>query len=122
MFVLSVSDILMSYSWDSKNFSFSGEVFDGYYEDIRFLAPLDFNLKIIWLDDAVEVVFEKFQTKVEYEGQKHSIKISGFERTWKTHVNPLDDPDDVYQIDSKNMTIDLAPVIREEIIMACHEL
>lgn len=122
MFVLSVSDILMSYSWDSKNFSFSGEVFDGYYEDIRFLAPLDFNLKIIWLDDAVEVVFEKFQTKVEYEGKKHSIKISGFERTWKTHVNPLDDPDDIYQIDSKNMTIDLAPVIREEIIMACHEL
>lgn len=122
MFTLPVSDILTSYSWDSKNFSFSGEVFDGYYDDIRFIAPLEFNLKIIWLDDAVEVVFEKFQTKVEYEGKKHPINISGFERTWKTHIDPLEDGDDIYQIDTKNMSIDLAPVIREEIIMACHEL
>lgn len=122
MFTLPVADILASYSWDSKNFSFSGEVFDGYYEDIKFIAPLEFNLKIIGLDDTVDVVFEKFHTRVEYEGKKHDIDIAGFDRTWKMHIDPLDDPDDIHEIDRKNMSIDLAPVIREEIIMACHEL
>lgn len=122
MFTLPVSDILTSYSWDSKNFSFSGEVFDGYYDDIRFLSPLEFHLRIIGLEDAIDVVFEQFKTKVEYEGKKYDVNISGFDRTWKMQTDPLDDPDDIYEIDKKNMTIDLAPVIREEIIMACHEL
>ncbi len=122
MFTLPVADILATYSWDSKNFSFSGEVFDGYFEDIDFLTLLEFTIKIIGLDDRVDVVFEELKTRVRYEGKNHDINIPRFDRTWKTHIDPLEDADDIQLIDRKNMSINLAPVIREEIIMACHEL
>lgn len=55
-----------------------------------------------------------------YENQKHIIHISGFERTFKAHIDPLEDPDDVRPIENGGQTIDLGPVIREEIIMDCH--
>ena len=122
MFTVPISDILSSYTGDSKNFSFSGEVFDGFFEDIRFLSPLEFDIRIIALHDGVECLFEKLVTTVEYDWQRHSVKIANFERTWKKYLDPLEDPDDVREINMKNQTIDLAPVIREEIIMACHEL
>ena len=50
------------------------------------------------------------------------MNIAHFERMWKKRIDPLEDGDDVGQIDTKNMSIDLAPAIREEIIMACHSL
>ncbi len=53
---------------------------------------------------------------------RHIVEIPHFARTWKTQVDPLLDGDDVRGIDTRSMTIDLGPVIREEIIMACHEL
>ena len=51
--------------------------------------------------------------------RKCKIHIAEFDRLWKTRRDPLD-PDDIYAVNTKNMTIDLAPVIREEIIMAFH--
>lgn len=118
MFTIPVGDILSSYAGDSKKFSFSGEIYDGYYSDLTFRKPLEFTIRIIALDDGVEVVFESLSTEVVYEGTKHIIQISSFERTFKTHFDPLSDPDDIRPIE--NMTIDLAPVIREEIIIATH--
>ncbi len=122
MFTIPVGDILASYTWDSKKFSFSGEVFDGFFDDISFTEPLEFDIHIIALDDGVEVLFEKFRTEVSYEWKSHVIDIARFDRQWKNHKNPKDDADDVQEIDKRSMTINLAPVIREEIIMACHEL
>ncbi len=117
MFSLSVSDLIASYSGDSKAFSFSGEIPDNYMEDIRFVLPLEFSIKIVALDDGVTVIFEKLQTQVEYEKKKHHVNISDFERIFKKHKDVLD-ADDVHPI--KNNMIDLTPVIREEIIMAIH--
>jgi hypothetical protein len=119
MFTLPVWDILSSYTGDSKQFSFSGEIFDGYFEDISFLAPLDFRIQIIALDDGVEVLFDVFHTRVHTDEHDHDIDLTPFGRTWKKRQDPLQ-PDDICLIDTKNMTIDLAPVIREEILMACH--
>ena len=120
MFVIPVADILSSYTGDSKKFSFSGDIFDGYMEDINFTSPLEFDIQLITLDDGVEVIFEKLITTVTYEGKKHPISISGFARTWKRSIDSLTDDDDVREIDTRGMTIDLTPVLREEIIMACH--
>ena len=121
MFTIPVWDILSSYTWDSKKFSFSGEVFDGFFSDITFLAPLEFDIQILALDDGVEVLFEKLDTRVRYEWSDHTVHIARFDRQWKKKKELLD-ADDIYEIDSHSMMIDLAPVIREEIIMACHEL
>jgi hypothetical protein len=120
MFQIPVGDILSSYAGDSKSFSFSGEIFDGFFEDLQFLKPLTFQIRLMSLDDGVEVYFEQLETEVKYEWKKHPIHISRFERTWKTHIDPMIDGDDVQQLDTKTMSIDLAPVIREELIMASH--
>ncbi len=122
MFKIPVGDILASYTGDSKKFSFSGEIFDGYMEDIVFKKPLEFKIELIALDDGVEAIFENLETQVLYEDKVHKVKIGNFERTWKKDIDPGFDGDDVYPIDIRSMTIDLAPVLREEIIMACHEL
>lgn len=120
MFTLPISDILSSYTGDSKKFSFSGEIFDWYMEDIIFQAPLDFSIQIIALDDWVEVVFYNLSTVVLYEEKIHTVKIVDFARTWKKSIDTMMDDDDVGLIDAKSWTIDLTPVLREEIIMACH--
>lgn len=120
MFTVPVGDILSSYTWDSKNFSFSGEVFDGYMEDISFKKPLEFTLQIIALDDWVSVIFENLRTTVQYEWKIHPLNIGNFERTWKKNIDPMTDDDSIRQLDTRSMTIDLAPVIREEIVMACY--
>lgn len=120
MFTIPVGDILASYTWDSKKFSFSGEVFDGYMEDIRFKKPLEFMLQLVAIDDGVSVIFENLQTEVIFEDKQHVVNIWNFERTWKKTIDPKIDDDDIKQLDIRSMTIDLAPVIREEIIMACY--
>ena len=120
MFSLPVWDLLASYSWDSKSFSFSGEIYDGYYDDVRFLKPLEFQIRIIALDNGVNVIFDSLSTEIIYEEVKHVIHISGFERIFKSHIDPLEDGDDVRLIENGGLLIDLAPVIREEIIMAAH--
>lgn len=51
--------------------------------------------------------------------EKHNISISSFDRIWKNRLEEWD-PDDISEIDTRNHTIDIGPVIREEIIMACH--
>jgi hypothetical protein len=51
MFTIPVGDILSSYTGDSKKFSFSGAVFDGYMEDLSFHKPLEFTLQLVALDD-----------------------------------------------------------------------
>ncbi len=122
MFTIPIGDILSSYTGDSKKFSFSGEVFDGCMEDIFFKKPLEFTLQILALDDWVSVVFENLRTEVLYDGKMHSIQIGNFDRTWKKIIDPLLDDDDIRKIDMRSMTIDLAPVIREEIIMTCYSL
>lgn len=120
MLKIPVGDLMMSYSGDNKNFSFSGEIYDGYMEDITFIAPLSFEIRIIALDDGVEVIFDDLTTSVVYEWVKHEIKIGNFERTFKTHIDPLIDGDDVQRVVGNQ--IDLAPVIREEIIIASMSL
>ncbi len=84
-------------------------------EDITFLKPLEFQIQIISLDDGVEVIFENLKTEIIYEGQKHMIDSGDFERTFKNHIDPLIDGDDVRKIE--NTIIDLGPVIREELII-----
>ena len=120
MFTIPVGDILSSYTGDSKKFSFSGEVFDWYMEDIIFKQPLEFDLQLIATDDGVTVVFDNLKTEVLYEDKIHEVSIGNFERTWKKEINPKTDDDDIRQLDTRSMTIDLAPVIREEIVMACY--
>lgn len=119
MFILPVGELLSSYTGDSREFAFSGPIFDGYYSDIRFLKDLEFQIQIMTLDDGVHVTWNYLRTTVEYEGKKIKIELDSFDRIWKNHLEKWD-PDDISEIDMRSQSIDLGPVIREEIIMACH--
>lgn len=119
MFTIPVGDLINSYDGDSKIFSFNGEIFDGFYEDLKFLKPLLFTIKLIVIEDGIHGIFTNFSTEVSYENKKTRISIPEFERIWKTQIDPLDG-DDINLVNTKNMTIDLKNVIREEIIMAFH--
>lgn len=118
MFTIPVGDLISSYTGDSQVFSFDGAIFDGYFSDLTFTEPLRFTLKLLSLEDGIHATFSDVFTTVVYEKHKYQIRIGEFDRMWKKHRNP-DDPDDIGEIDARHMTIDIAPVIREEIIMEC---
>lgn len=118
MFTIPVWDLLASYTWDSKTFSFSGEVFDGYYSDIIFKKDLSFQIKLIALDDGIEAHFTDFKTRVRHEDITTDVNIKNIDRSWKLKKSK-NDADDIKLINKKDMTINLGEVIREEIIMYC---
>lgn len=119
MFTIPVWDLINSHDGDSKIFSFEWPIFDWYFEDITFIEPLQFKIKLLTLHNGIISTIENLETTIFYENKKQKIFIKSFEREWKIQYDPLD-PDDVRQINTKNMTIDLSPIIREEIIMAFH--
>ena len=86
------------------------------YEDLRILGPLKFTLTLIAIEDGVEAIIRGFDAKVEYEGNPSEVHIAEVARTFKKTYDPLA-PDDVGFIDPKSSTIDLAKVIREEILI-----
>ncbi len=118
MFEINVGALLESYSGDSQVLEFSGEVIPGTFEDLELLSPLSFELTLITLDDGIEAVIRNLQTKVRYETVKHDVTVEEVARTFKTEFDPLA-TDDVRFVNKKNSSIDLTPVLREEIIMAC---
>ena len=89
-------------------------------EDIRFTKVLEFCIEIIAIDGGVSVHFHDLYTEVEYDWVRHEIHIAEIDREYKSHLDPLLDPDDIRPIESTQ--IDLGPVLREEIIMATHTL
>jgi len=115
MFHLNVADLLSSYAGDSRELAFNGEVIPGFYPDIVFTKPLSFQLKLVSLDDGIEVIFEILQTEVEYEWDFYMVSISDISRTFREQYDPLA-PDDIKFIDKGN--IDLKEVLHEEILMA----
>lgn len=115
MFELNVADLLASYAGDSRELSFQGEVIPGYYPDLTFRKPLLFVVKLIALEDGVEVVFEKLETEVVHEDIIHSISLKDISRTFHEQYDPLA-PDDIKFIEKGH--IDLKDVIYEEIMIS----
>ena len=120
MFEIPVWDLLASFSWDSRELEFNGEVLPWFYLDLDFIWPLRLKLKLITLDDWIMVVFENLETNVMYEWIQRNIKIEEIEREFKEEYN-ASNPDDIKYINTKNTSIDLKDVIREEILIQCIE-
>jgi uncharacterized metal-binding protein YceD (DUF177 family) len=115
MFELNVADLLASYPGDSRELAFEGEVIPGYYPDLAFTKPLSFQIKLIALDNGIEVVLESLQAEVEYEGDTHLVSLSDISRTFQESFDPLA-PDDIKFIEKGH--IDLKEILYEEILLA----
>jgi len=118
LFILPVGDLLSSYDGDSKTLSFDGEVYDGFYSDLKFLSPLVLSVRLIGIDVGITLIIEKLEATVEFEGISREILIENVERTFKK-VLVATDPDDIKLVDTKHSNIDLKEVIREEILIQC---
>ena len=116
MFTIPVEDILSQYPGYNTSFEFKGDVYPGYYDDILFVQQLRFTLRLVNIDDGIEVVFGNFHTEVEYEGARRMISIPQVIRSFKK-VRSTKHLDDIKYIDMKHQTINLDDIIREEIIM-----
>lgn len=119
MLQINVADLLASYPGDSKLLEFDGEILPGYYEDIVFTKPLSFRIKLIALDDGVEVVFESLDTQIIHEETTHTIHLEDIARTFKQTYEPLLS-DDIKFINPQGMTVDLHDVIREEMLISVY--
>ena len=114
--------MLASYTGDNQELAFDGPVYDGYYEDITFLSNLQLKIRLISIDEGIEVLISELRALIRYEGMDHQVdfqssdKIDAIARRFVTTYDPLN-PDDIKMVDKKNSTIDLKDVIREEILL-----
>ncbi len=112
-----VGDLLDSHAGDTREYSFEGEIPEGYYDDLEFLSALSFRVRLISLDDGIEVIIDSLSARVRHEGGTKSISLSGIGRTYNRTYDPLA-PDDVKTVNMKHHTIDLSEVVREEILIS----
>ncbi|MDD2565649.1 MAG: hypothetical protein PHZ26_02185 [Candidatus Gracilibacteria bacterium] len=117
MFEIPVGDLLTSYTGDSKELEFNGEVYDGYYDDLKLVKNLELKIKIFSIDDGVSVIIENLKTQVKYGDVLRFIEINNIEREFREKFE-LINSDDIKYV-SKNNSIDLKDVIREEILIQC---
>jgi hypothetical protein len=75
MFRIPVGDIMSSFDGDTKEFSFDGAIYDGYFVDISFLENLKMVLTIVSLPDGVEVIFHILSTRVRIENTVHAVTM-----------------------------------------------
>jgi len=118
MFEIPVWDLLTTFTWDSRELEFEGEILPGFYDDLEFSSPLYLKIKLISLDDWIMVVFEKIKATVEFEWTLNFVDLENIEREFKKTYD-ISNPDDIKYIDMKNISIDLKDVIREEILITC---
>lgn len=117
MFEIPVWDLLTSYTWDSKELEFNWEVYDWYYDDLKLVKNLELKIKIFSIDDWVSVIIENLKTQVKYWDVLRFIEINNIEREFREKFE-LINSDDIKYV-SKNNSIDLKDVIREEILIQC---
>lgn len=114
MFEIPVWDLLTSYSWDSKTLEFSWDIYEWFYDDLKFLKPLEMRIKLISVDNWITIILESLETQVKYHDAQRFVKLENIERSF--HENKKDDdPDDIKYV--KWWNIDLKEVIYEEILI-----
>ena len=118
MFEIPVWDLMASFSGDSQELEFHGDVVPGFYDDLEFIAPLNLKLKLVSLDDGIMVIIDELETSVIFEWVERNIIVEAIEREFKERLD-LTNPDDIKYVNTKNMSIDLKDVIREEILIQC---
>ena len=118
MFELPIWDLLSSFTWDTRELEFEGEILPWFYDDLEFTTPLYLKIKLVSLDDWIMVVFENIKANVMYEWTLNFINLENIEREFKKTFD-IANPDDIKYIDMKNISIDLKDVIREEILITC---
>lgn len=84
MFTIDVSSLLTSYTGDSQTFNFEGEVPAGTLGNLELASPLKMRVKLVTLDDGIEVVFEEISSTIRHDGRPHTLSVTDSHYTY-TH-------------------------------------
>ena len=117
MFEIGVGDLLTSFPGDSKELRFCGPVYSGYFADVECVGDMELEMKLIATDAGITVILQKLKAEIVHEGKTHDVSLANVEREFREKFAPQN-PDDIKYINTKNSTIDLKEVLREELIMA----
>lgn len=119
MFILSVQDILGSFTGDARSLSFEAPIPKSTFSAFECLTPLVFELRLTTEEDSITATFLHLYVRVRFASQTVEVDLHDIDRIFKPRILPSD-PDDIRPIDMRNQTIDLLPVLEEEITIFCH--
>lgn len=94
------------------------------FDDIKLAGNLSGRVEIMRLEDGVNVVAKNIKTSKQFRCEKclesftADMKIDSAERVFFfNRPEIVDDPADLFLIDKKHLTVDLAEMFRQEIIL-----
>ncbi len=117
MFTIPVGHLLESYPGDTETLQFEWDILPDLYDDLEIIGVLRFELSLISREEGIEAVIRHLETTAIYEWKKQDVHIEEASRSFVTTADLLA-PDDIGLIHAHDKTIDLTPIIREEIIMS----
>lgn len=101
--------------------SYSGEVDTDYWDDLEIRGELHITAKLTHTSEGIELSISELRSdEVHIESGVYSVDVAPFERTFRRSIDPRN-PEDQDIIDIKSGIINLAHVIREEILMALYD-
>lgn len=120
LFTIDVSSLLSSTVGTTEEFRFDQDIPVETFEDLICHDWLHMNIKLIRQEYGIECLLLHIESTIEIpsEGIKgKELEITGISREF--HIKKVVwDPDDIQYIDIRDNTIDLATIVREELLIA----
>lgn len=120
LFTIDVSTLLHSPIGTMEEFQFSQELPADIFEDIVCVEPLDIHIKLIRQDYGIQCLLCEVRTTIDMPSndiKNKSIEIINIAREF--HIKKMkEDADDIWYINDRDGTVDLADMIRQELMIA----
>lgn len=119
--IFDISKLLDKTTGTRENYSFGGHVT---LEGLQMKHAVKGGVEIMRIEEGFNVRITNFETKVELPCDKclklygQPIKIKSTERIfYLDNPSKIDDPNDLFLVDKKRLTVDISEVLRQEIIL-----
>ena len=118
MLKIPVGDLLGDYEGARKTLLLDDVLPPDEFEDVVFIGPVSVELELIHVAFGVQAVFRRIAgtARLAERDYDEEFDVRGVEREYKRKKEDAD-PDDVGLIDVHGTTIDVAPALREEVLL-----
>ena len=118
MLKIPVGDLLGDYEGARKTLLLDDVLPPDEFEDVAFIGPVSVELELIHVAFGVQAVFRRITgtARLAERDYDEEFEVRDVEREYKRKKEDAD-PDDVGLIDVHGTTIDVAPALREEVLL-----
>lgn len=116
-----ISPLIEASTGTSKEFSFSGNID---FEDLKTTSDISGRASVMRIEGGINATITDFETEVELTCEKclapfsEKIIVPSMERQFYFRTPfDIEDVNDIFLVDNKNLTIDLTEPLRQEIIL-----